>query len=138
MIPYAVNMPLSNLSSAQLARLVELIKEKESLQAKLSDLDGQLEALDSGAPVSKRGRKPGRPPGSKTIVAKARRKRRGGRIKEKLLEALQAAGKSGITVKELAAKLGVKPGNVFSWFYTTGKKVSGIKKVGEAKYAYTA
>jgi hypothetical protein len=38
-------------------------------------------------------------------------------------------------VKELAAKLKVKPNNVFSWFYTTGKKVSGIKKVGEARYA---
>jgi hypothetical protein len=137
-IPYLVNMSLSNLSSAQLSRLVELIKEKESLQEKLSDIDRQLEALESRGPISKRGRKPGRPPGSKTIVVKANRKRRGGRIKEKLLEALKAAGKSGITVKELAEKLGVKPGNVFSWFYTTGKKVSGIKKVGEAKYAYIA
>jgi len=41
-------------------------------------------------------------------------------------------------VKELAAKLKVKPGNIFSWFYTTGKKISGIKKVGEAKYAYAS
>jgi hypothetical protein len=131
-------MSLSNLSSAQLSRLVELIKEKESLQEKLSELDRQLEALESGGSVSKRGRKPGRPPGSQTIAAKTSRKRRGGRIKERLLVALQAAGKSGIPVKELAAKLGVKPGNVFSWFYTTGKKVSGIKKVGEARYAYTA
>ena len=131
-------MSLSNLSSVQLARLIELIKEKESLQAKLSDVNRQLEALESGGPVIKRGRKPGRPPGSKTLVAKASRKRRGGRIKERLLEALQAGGKSGLTVKELAEKLGVKPSNVFSWFYTTGKKVSGVKKIGEAKYAYTA
>jgi hypothetical protein len=32
----------------------------------------------------------------------------------------------------------VKPGNVFSWFYTTGKKIKGISKVGEAKYAYSS
>ena len=57
-------------------------------------------------------------------------------VKAPLLKALSAAGSSGITVKELATKLKVKPGNIFSWFYTTGKKINGIKKVGEAKYAY--
>ena len=56
-------------------------------------------------------------------------------MKEPLLKALKAAGSSGITVKDLAAKLKVKPGNIFSWFYTTGKKIKGISKVGEAKYA---
>jgi phage antirepressor YoqD-like protein len=59
-------------------------------------------------------------------------------LKAPLLKALKAAGSSGITVKELAAKLKVKPGNIFSWFYTTGKKIKGINKVGEAKYAYSA
>jgi hypothetical protein len=49
---------------------------------------------------------------------------------------LEEAGADGITVKELSAKLNVKPGNIFNWFYTTGKKIKGIKKVGEARYAY--
>jgi hypothetical protein len=126
-------MALSNLSSAQLAQLIRLIKEKESLEAKLDRVAAQLSALESGAP-GKRGRRPGRPPGSKNkgTVSKGRRSKR---LKEPLLKALAAAGSSGITVKELAAKLKVKPGNIFSWFYTTGKKISGIKKVGEAKYA---
>ena len=69
-------------------------------------------------------------------MGKVGRKRRGKRLKASLLKALSAAGASGITVKELAAKLKVKPGNIFSWFYTTGKKISGIKKIGEAKYSY--
>ena len=69
---------------------------------------------------------------------KAGRARRGKRLKEPLLKALKAAGATGATVKDLAEKLKVKPGNIFSWFYTTGKKISGIKKVGEAKYAYTS
>jgi len=38
-------------------------------------------------------------------------------------------------VKDLAAKLNVKPGNIFSWFYTTGRKIKGITKVGAARYA---
>ena len=129
-------MALSDLSSAQLAHLIELAKEKESLEAKLDRVNAQLTALESGkAAPKRRGRKPGRPPGAKNKLA-VKGARRGKRLKEPLLKALVAAGSSGITVKELAAKLKVKPGNIFSWFYTTGKKIKGIKKVGEAKYAY--
>jgi hypothetical protein len=129
-------MSLSNLSSAQLAHLIGLVKEKESLQTKLERVDAALKALESGKSApKKRVRKPGRPAGAKTKVKKGKR---GKRLKAPLLKALSAAGSSGITVKELAAKLKVKPGNIFSWFYTTGKKISGIKKVGEAKYSYSS
>ena len=132
-------MALFNLSSAQLARLIGLVKEKESLQTKLDHIKAELLSLETGKAVpKKRGRKPGRPAGAKTKVAKGRKSKRGKRLKQPLLKALSAAGSSGITVKELAAKLKVKPGNIFSWFYTTGKKVGGIKKVGEAKYAYSS
>jgi hypothetical protein len=132
-------MSLSNLSSAQLARLIGLVKEKESLQSKLDRVNAELHSLETGqALLKKRGRKPGRPAGSKNKVARGGKTRRGKRLKQPLLKALSAAGSSGITVKELAAKLKVKPGNIFSWFYTTGKKISGIKKVGEAKYAFSS
>ena len=134
-------MALSNLSSAQLARLIGLVKEKESLQAKLESIDAELSALESGkAAPKKRGRKPGRPPGrppgSVAKVAVGRKGRKSKRLKEPLLKALKAAGASGVKVKDLATQLKVKPGNIFSWFYTTGKKIKGIKKVGEARYAY--
>ncbi len=129
-------MSLSNLTSAQLAHLIELVKEKEILQEKLAKVDAALSALETGKAVpATRGRKPGRPPGT-TKVAGEKPAKRGKRLKVPLLKALEAAGATGITVKELAAKLKVKPGNIFSWFYTTGKKVKGITKVGEAKYAY--
>jgi hypothetical protein len=132
-------MSLSTLSSAQLAQLIGLVKEKEVLQAKLEKIDQALKALESGNAVpKKRGRKPGRPPGVKSLAKAGKRAKRGKRLKAPLLKLLKAAGASGITVKELAAKLKVKPGNIFSWFYTTGKKVKGISKVGEAKYALSA
>jgi hypothetical protein len=128
-------MSLSTLSSAELAQLISLIKEKESLQTRLEHIDATLNALENGKSVpKKRGRKPGRPVGSKSKTAATGVTKR---LKAPLLKALSAAGSSGITVKELAAKLKVKPGNIFSWFYTTGKKISGIKKVGEAKYSYS-
>src|ERR1700683_5340039 len=132
-------MSLSNLSSAQLAHLIGLVKEKESLQTKLDHVNAELHSLETGKALpKKRGRKPGRPAGIKNKVAKGKKSKRGKRLKQPLLKALSAAGSSGITVKELAAKLKVKPGNIFSWFYTTGKKISGVKKSGDAKYAYSS
>jgi hypothetical protein len=125
-------MAFSNLSSAQLGKLIGLIKKKESLQTKLARVDEALQLLESGAVVPKRR---GRKPGPVAKAKKGRARKRGKRLKEPLLKALKAAGSSGITVKELAAKLKVKPGNVFSWFYTTGKKIKGISKIGEARYA---
>jgi hypothetical protein len=129
-------MAFSNLSSAQLGKLIGLIKKKESLQTKLARIDEALQHLESGAVVPKRrGRKPGPVAKAKPAAKKGRAGKRGKRLKEPLLKALKAAGSSGITVKELAAKLKVKPGNVFSWFYTTGKKIKGISKIGEARYS---
>jgi hypothetical protein len=132
-------MSLANLTSSQLTKLVKLIKHKEQLHAELAQIDAELQSLESSSPLlKKRGRKPGRPSGISSAVKTTKTRKRGKRLKESLLKELAAAGSAGITVKELAAKLGVKPGNVFSWFYTTGKKVKGIKKVGEAKYSYSA
>jgi hypothetical protein len=120
-----------------LARAIRLVKEKETLQAKLDRVVSELGSLEGGTPA-RRGRKPGRPPksaGRPPGRPPGRKGRRGKRLKDSLLKVLKSAGAEGITVKDLAAKLKVKPNNVFSWFYTTGKKVSGIKKVGEARYA---
>ena len=129
-------MSFSTLSSAQLARLIGLVKKREGLQSKLDKVDAALKALEGGGSVpKKRGRKPGRPPLAKSASKGRKVRKRSKRLKGSILKLLKSAGSSGITVKELSTKLKVKPGNIFSWFYTTGKKVGGLKKIGEAKYA---
>ena len=131
-------MVFSNLSSAQVSRLISLIKKKESLQAKLERIDAALQGIESGKAPGRRGRPAGTKTGARRGPKPGKKvRRRGKRLKEPLLKALKAAGSAGVTVKELSAKLKVKPGNVFSWFYTTGKKIKDIKKVGEARYAFT-
>ncbi len=120
---YGAAMSLSSLTSAQLHRLIELVKEKETIQAKLAQVERSLDALQSGATTKE---KP---------LAKKRGRRRA-KLKDALLKKLQAAGKEGLTVKELAASLNAKPTSVSVWFYTTGKKIKGIKKVGTARFAY--
>ena len=133
-------MSFANLSSAQVRQLIGLIQKKESLQAKLAQVDEALVSIESGENTPKRrGRKPREESATaaKSTRGAKRGRKRGKRLKEPLLAALKAAGPSGVSVKELSAKLKVKPGNIFSWFYTTGKKVKGISKVGEATYAYS-
>jgi hypothetical protein len=121
-------MALTDLSSAQLERLVQLIKEKETLQAELERVNRSLESFEEGEAL-------GQNTTGKTSLRVRRRRRRGG-LKEGLLKELQAVGKDGITMRELAEKIGAKASSVSVWFYTTGKTIKGIKKVGKAKFAY--
>lgn len=115
-------MPLSSLSSEQLQRVIQLIKEKEALQARLAELNSALNALDSG----------------EVTAAKSGRPRRGRRFKRKeaILQALQTAGKQGLSVKEVAEQLKANPSSVSVWFYTTGKKIQGLKKIAPGRYRY--
>lgn len=120
-------MKFTDLTSAQLAELTRLIAQKEKLAAQLAAIDAKLENLGGGKARAAKGTK-----------AKGRRgPRKGskpGRLKEAVLAALSGSG-AGLTIKELSAKLKVKPNNLYSWFYTTGRKVSGLKKAGD-KYSY--
>ena len=122
-------MSLANLSSATLQRLVELITEKEAIQAKLVKIDNSIEALAGGSAPKE---------SPVAVPTRKRSTRRRGKLKERLLAALDAAGAEGLTVKDLAAKLKAKPTSVSVWFYTTGKKIKGIKKVGRARFAYSS
>jgi hypothetical protein len=56
--------------------------------------------------------------------------------KEGMIELLKNAGKKGITVKDVASKLGVKSQRMYVWFSGPGKKVKQIKKIAPAKYAW--
>jgi hypothetical protein len=118
-------MAFTDLSSAQLQRLVELVKEKETIQAKLGEIHRSIEELGAGKRAHER------PAGSKPKKA-----RRGRKLKDRLLKILQTAGDKGLTVKELSAQLKAKPASVAVWFYTTGKKIKGLQKIAPARYAY--
>jgi hypothetical protein len=118
-------MALSDLSSAQVERLVELIKEKEAVQARLVQVQRALDSLVDGVPVEEK------------VLGKARgprRSRRRASLKDSLLKELRSAGKVGLTVKELAHRIKAKPTSVSVWFYTTGKKLKGIKKVSPGHF----
>jgi hypothetical protein len=124
-----MDMDLTQLSSRDLAAIGRLLAKKETLVAQLEKLERELAAYSGGQ---------GQGQGQAVKLTGRRKKSATGRgqLKAQILSALQAAGKMGLTVKDLAVKAGTKPANVYSWFYATGRKIKNIKKVGEARYAW--
>ena len=128
-------MNLSALSLKQLEHIVGLLKEKEVLQTKLDCVNRDLKRLEngSGSALSATESLNDSPP-SKRI--KKRSRRRGG-LQQAVLKALKSAGAKGLTVKQLAVQAKVKKSSLAVWLYTSGKKVSGFKKVAPGVFAYT-
>ena len=75
---------------------------------------------------------------STLAAAKAKGRSPGAPLKERIVQTLKSAGKSGVTVKDLAAKLGKSYGNVSVWFHTTAKGIKEIKKVAPGKFAWAS
>lgn len=116
-------MSIANISSATLKSLVSLVEKRDRLQAELTQIENQIaSALAAGAPL----------PAKKAAVKGKRGKR--GALKSGILDALKAAGKKGVSIKELSSKLGVKNQNLHVWFHTTGKTIKGLKRTGPGQW----
>lgn len=126
---------VTNIPSEVLRRLVKLSEHKDGLLAQGQKIEQQMLALQRqyfGAPKSS---------GSKARVTVSRpsraprgRRARPGALKARVLQALKSAGARGVTIRQLADQLRIKPANLYVWFNGTGRKVSGLKKIGPAKY----
>jgi len=98
------------------------IQETESKPAIISTFAEAAEVVKASAKPSKPSKKA---KGAKPAVTK-----------ERMTELLKSAGKGGITVKEVAQKLGVESQRIYAWFSGPGKTVKQIKKTAPAKYAW--
>ncbi len=149
---------LTTLSVENLKQAVAIRERIDGLQRELDRITGvQTRSVSNGAPRrkkrrmsaaararisaamkdrwAKRSRKKRR---SKPAVAKARARSGGTPLKEQIVQSLKSAGKSGLTVKDLASKLGKSYGNVSVWFHTTAKRINQIKKVEPGKFAWAS
>ena len=133
-------MKLTLLTSADLKRIAVLLEQREELQARIAELNSQLAAIEGGAPtpatVPERPRSVVAPAKAQVRPSAGRRAKRGA-LKAAVLDQVKNAGRAGITVKDIAARIGAKYNRIFTWFYTTGRNVSEIKKVGPGKYGWT-
>jgi hypothetical protein len=135
--------PLAGFSLQQLKRAV-------AIREKVEGLERELDRIIGGESVGKRSarrRKGLRRAASRGRLPKAVKGRsamrrrmaspRGG-LKWRIIRALTAAGGKGVTVKDLAGRLGKSYGNISVWFHTTGKGVKEIKKVAPGKFVWAA
>jgi len=133
-------MKLTLLTSADLKRIAVHLEQREELQARLAQLNSQLAAIEGGAATP--ATVPDRPrpvvaPAKAQVRPSAGRRAKRGALKAAVLDQVKNAGRAGITVKDIAARIGAKYNRIFTWFYTTGRNVSEIKKVGPGKYGWT-
>lgn len=125
---YFSNMNWTQIAIADLDRIVKLVEQKETLQAQVAKINAELASFQPDEPAAPARDKPGRQP-KVNLAAK-------GALKAAIIELLKGAGKPGLTVKEIAAQLEAKPGNIHVWFSSTGKRVKEINKVGSGRYAW--
>ena len=151
--------PLTTLSVKHLKRAIAIRERIDGLQRNLDRITGaQAAPAKNGAPRRRKMRRMSAAARAKiSAAAKARwankkRKQRVSRsaaargkgrasrapLKERIVQTLKTAGKSGVTVKDLAAKLGKSYGNISVWFHTTAKGMNEIKKVEPGRFAWAS
>jgi hypothetical protein len=124
---------LIDVPSATLRKMVKLSERKEALLSQIQELDRQMAALQENEIERQPRKSSGRIFATTGAMKEGQRATRGA-LKAKILGALRAAGRRGLTIRELSARLNVKPANLYVWFNGTGRKAKGIKKIGPAKY----
>lgn len=117
-------MNLANLSSSDLRQIAKLVEQRDKLQSQIDQINDKL----SGYGTTTGGKRKG------AARKSAGRPKKRGQLKEGVIATLKAAGKTGVTAREIADKLGTKPVNIHAWFHSTGKKVKGIEKIDGGKY----
>ena len=114
-------------------------QERAALQGKLDQLHARLEHIKGAlfaprAGVSLPGTDSRKPVTTKAAPAVKKARTARGALKQRILEALSAAGKEGIRVRDLAVSIGSKPAALHSWFQFARKNISAIRKAGKGRY----
>ena len=150
--------PLTTLSVKDLKRAVAIRERIDGLQRDLDRITGaQAAPVRNGAPRRRKRRmsaaararisaamkarwakRRGKQRVSTLAAAKAKARTPGAPLKERIVQTLKTAGKSGMTVKDMAAKLGKSYGNISVWFHTTAKGIREIKKVEPGRFTWAS
>ena len=142
MLTVCLNMDISLINSQSLFHLLGLTEKKEELLQILEQIDDEIiRTLKGGISVEVDDVAPAPasvPPAPKAKPAPAKpakkaKPAKSGGLKDRILALLETAGDAGLKVREIADKLGSKPGNIAVWFSTTGKNIT--TKVQPGRYA---
>jgi hypothetical protein len=124
-----------------------LFKKRDTLLAKVQKIEATISAAiadgavagNGGAKaatqevnVSKVGKKA--KVAAPVLLVKPTKRGPRGAVRKAILAELQKAGDPGISLKDLAEKIGNKPANLTVWFGTTGKKSGLVEALGKGVY----
>jgi len=109
-----------------------------ALRRRMRRMSAAARARISAAMKARWARRRGKQRVSTLAAAKAKARTPGAPLKERIVQTLKRAGKSGMTVKDMAAKLGKSYGNISVWFHTTAKGIKEIKKVEPGRFAWAS
>ncbi len=130
---------MSSLSRIDLYKEAMAIEhERASLQAKIDQLQARLETIKASlfsadsAEIVKSSAKGGSV--SRQVAASSKARAGRGELKQRIFEALAAAGNEGIRVRDLAVSIGAKPEALHSWFQFARKTIKAIRKAGKGRY----
>jgi hypothetical protein len=126
-------MSLSNLSVKQVEQAIKLLQERKVLLKKLNEIKIHLHWVIDNLPSA-----PKIPNNASPSIHARKRRRRYREIQPTILQALQAAGAKGLSVKELAVQTKGNEASIRTWIYTSGKKITGLRKVAPGIFAYTS
>jgi len=149
------NNLLAELPLQQVKRAIAIREKIDALEKELDRIVGeQASTTKAAAPRKKRrfsaaakakissamkarwAKRKGKKRLTRLATAKAKGRTQAAPLKERIVQTLKAAGKPGVTVKDLASKLGKDYGNISVWFHTTGKRMKEIKKVEPGRFAW--
>ena len=111
---------------------------KDAPRRRKRRMSAAARARISAAMKARWAKRSGRQRVSRLAVAKGKGRPSRVPLKERIVQTLKTAGKSGATVKDLAAKLGKSYGNISVWFHTTAKGIKEIKKVEPGRFAWAS
>jgi septal ring factor EnvC (AmiA/AmiB activator) len=127
-------MILSSLSAADLKRLTKLLEKRDALKEQVEALNAEIDSFAQPTKATKAPKAKGTP--AAKAAPKAKRGKRG-KLTESVLAVVKEAGSNGITIKEIAGKLGRNTGAIHTWFFNANKaKRKDVKKIGEAKWQW--
>ena len=131
-------MKLADVNTRTLTALLTLTKKKETLLAKVADVEKQIASLASGETraairvlraKSRRGRKAATRTTAKTRSPK-------GWIEQEIKKILHEVGEAGATAREIAEKVGKPVQNIHVWFSGTGKKTGLFEKNEQGRFRF--
>lgn len=127
-------------SSSAIRQIIPLAEKREALLKKIEDLEKKIAELNAAQATARRKPETSLLPREnvRTKPAPAPASEKKEDTTTKILALLKKAGAKGMTVREIASRLGTKMQNVHVWFSFKGRKLDSLHKVGQAQWVLKA